>query len=207
VEDVTRWLVAASVALLAGSVECVARQGGSPFDVLSPSVSISATDRARLEAGATLVRVLPETDGRVAIFGARRVSADGDRLVVWIREIAQFKAGKFVDSIGRFHEPPAPEDVARLSLDDRELETLRDCRPGRCGTKLTAREVASLRDVVESAGEGGNRGCKTPSAGSSSIARGPTARAVNRRWGRTSMAVPPSRPTWCSGRSSNGRPG
>ena len=146
-----RWLVASSVALLAGSIQRPAQT--DPFDVLSPSVAVSAADRARLDAGATVVRAVPETDGRVAIFGARRVLADGDRLVAWIREIDQFKAGKFVDGIGRFSEPPVLEDVADLSLDPRELETLRECRPGSCRSKLTAAEAAAVQAAVAGAGE------------------------------------------------------
>jgi hypothetical protein len=149
-----RWLIASSVALLAGSVPRPVQQHDRPFDLLSPSVAVTAADRARLDAGATVVRAVPETGGRVAIFGARRVLADGDRLVAWIRHIEQFKAGKFVDGIARFSDPPALEDVASLSLDQRELETLRECRPGSCRSKLTAAEAAAVQTAVLDAGEG-----------------------------------------------------
>jgi hypothetical protein len=58
-----------------------------PFDVFRPCVPIEAGDVARLDARRPLVKVLPEEDGNVAVFGARRTAADGDRLVAWIRQI------------------------------------------------------------------------------------------------------------------------
>lgn len=123
------------------------------LDVVRPCVTLGSADVARLTAGRTIVKSIPEEDGYVATFGARRVNADGDRLVAWIREIAQLKRGRFVESIQRFSDPPVIGDLARLTLDDSDLLALRNCRPSECDVKVTPAELERLRRDIAGAGE------------------------------------------------------
>ena len=108
-------------------------------------------DIARLDAGATLVRILAEEDGNIAVLGARRVAADGDRLVAWMRQIDRLRRSRFVESMARFSDPPVLDDLALLSLDAHDLQTLRDCTSAECRAKLTARELDLLRQEVDAA--------------------------------------------------------
>jgi hypothetical protein len=123
----------------------------NPFDVLRPCVAIDARDIARLDAGNTVARVLSEQDGNVAVFGARRVAVTGDRLVAWMQRIEQLRQSKFVESMARFSDPPVFEDLALLSLDERDLQILRECLSAKCRAKLTDREIQTLRQATNSA--------------------------------------------------------
>ena len=120
-----------------------------PFLFWQPSVSITGADRRLLERGEPVARVLPGSGGEVAIVAIVPVAADGDRLVAWVRQIADFKRSTYVQAIGRFSDPPRLDDLAGLSLDDRDVSAIPECEPGHCGLKLSASEMHQLRDVID----------------------------------------------------------
>lgn len=128
--------------------------GRDPFEFLAPSVVVSADDRARLDRDQVHTRTLSGDDGQLAIFVATRLNAQPDALVAWTRAIAELKRSKFVLAVGRFSDPPSPSDLEQLTLDDRDLDAIRRCRPGSCGLKLTAGEIESLTAVIARAGPG-----------------------------------------------------
>lgn len=145
---------AAAVALsLATGPPGAGQQAGSdPFEFLAPGVVVSGADRARLDDDQVVARVLSGKSGQLAVFVATRMNAPPDALVAWTRAIAELKRSKFVLAIGRFSDPPRPSDLEGLTLDQRDLDTIRQCRPGNCGLKLPAADIESLTGVVATAG-------------------------------------------------------
>jgi hypothetical protein len=124
-----------------------------PFAFFQPSVTVSVDERRRLDEGQALARVLPGQHHQIAIFAAVPVDVDGDRLVAWVRDIAGLKRSSAVLAIGRFSDPPRLEDLAALTLDDADLSSIRDCRPGRCGLKLQDSEIAQLQTAIADRGD------------------------------------------------------
>lgn len=123
-----------------------------PFQFLSPTVVLTQAERSRLAAGETIARSLPAESGEVATFVAVRSTADGDRLAAWVREISALKHGPGVLAIARFSNPPHLDDLARLSLDDAEVDELTRCHPGACSVKLSGAEIAVVQRAVSSRG-------------------------------------------------------
>jgi len=123
------------------------RAGADPFAFFRPSVTIAASERARLDRGDSLTRVLQANGLQVAVLAAVAGSIDGDRLVAWERRVEDLKKNKYVLAIGRFSDPPRIEDLAGLALDSSDVEAIKSCRPGRCGLKLSAVEMAQLQYV------------------------------------------------------------
>ena len=137
--------------LLASQASIAAQERADPFAFFQPSVVVTGDERARLDRGDAIVRVLPAESAEVAVFAAVRVDADGDRLAAWIRDIAALKKSPFVKAIARFSDPPRLEDLEALALDDEDLEAIRRCRPGSCQLKLGAAEIASLQEAIRAA--------------------------------------------------------
>ena len=129
-------------------------EGSDPFEFLAPWVIVSPEERARLDRDQVLARTLSGKDGQLAVFVATRLNAQPDALVAWTRAIAELKRSKFVLAIGRFSDPPSPSDLEQLTLDERDLDAIRRCRPGACGLKLSAADIESLTAVVAGAGAG-----------------------------------------------------
>ncbi len=128
-----------------------AQSSVDPFIFFRPSLVVTQAERQKLDTGGTLVRMLPAQRHEVAIAAAVRVEATAERLIAWIRDIADLKRSPFVQAIGRFSDPPRPEDLAGLALDDDDLERIRRCRTGDCGVKLAAFEMAQLRRAIADA--------------------------------------------------------
>lgn len=144
--------LAAFAFLISAGVDGDGQRATSAFDLLQACIALDPGDIRRLDAGKTIARVLAEDDGHIAVFGARRIAADGDRLVAWMRQIEQLRQGKFVESLARFSNPPSVTDVSQLVLDEDDLDGLRECVPGQCRVKLTAAEIALMRRDIDAAG-------------------------------------------------------
>ena len=124
-----------------------------PFAFLSPSVTVSAAERQRLDRGEVVARTLP-SDGQVGVFVAARVQAAPEALATWTRAIDLFKRSQYVLAISRFSDPPVLADLDTLTLDDADVADVLHCRPGDCDLKLMAREMATLRFATGTAGSG-----------------------------------------------------
>lgn len=124
-----------------------------PFAFFRPSIAVSADDRRELDRGQSIARVVRGTDREVGVFAAVRVSIDGDRLVAWVRQIAELKKSPYVLAIGRFSDPPRIEDLKGLTLDDEDLSAIRRCRPGDCDLKLARAEMNVLRQTLAKSGD------------------------------------------------------
>jgi hypothetical protein len=140
-------MLAALLGLLIAGVQSV-----DPLAFFHPAVVLDASDRRSLEDGEPITRVLRGEGHQVAVFAAIPVAIDGDRLVAWTRRIEALKRSSYVLAIHRFSDPPRLEDLSELVLDDDDLSAIRRCRPGDCGLKLSADEMAVLRAASDGAG-------------------------------------------------------
>jgi hypothetical protein len=143
---------AVALSLETGALGGAQQAGSDPFQFLAPWVVVSKGDRARLDRDQVLARVLAGKGGQLAVFVATRLNAPPDALMTWTRAIAELKRSKFVLAIGRFSDPPRPSDLEDLTLDQRDLDAIRECGPGNCGLKLSAGDIESLTGVAAAAG-------------------------------------------------------
>jgi hypothetical protein len=149
----TRHLLLGFGALVVAAAAIAAGPGGDdPFAFFAPSVRVTPAERASLDAGDVMARVLPADDGHIAFFAASRLNATPDALIEWTRAIDELKRGPLVLAVGRFSEPAADDDLRGLMLDKDEIESLKRCKPGSCDFKLAASEIAAVQDARRAAG-------------------------------------------------------
>ena len=141
---------AAALLLLSSNVSAVTAQ--DPFSWLRPTIGIDATTLGHLDRDEVFVRVLPATDGELAVFVAARINADPDTFAAWMNAIGQLKQSRFVLGMRRLSDPPALEDLQDLSLDDEDLNDLRSCRAGDCNVKLTREDIEALHHAADVGG-------------------------------------------------------
>jgi hypothetical protein len=129
---------ALSLALLAGVT--------ASFDALGRfAPAMSAADRVRLDAGHTVVKVLPAGGRAIGAVAAVRIHVPPERLIAWTADIGALRRSRYVSLIAQVSSPPAVDDFGALALDERDLDDLRRCRPGDCGLKLGAAEIERLQ--------------------------------------------------------------
>jgi hypothetical protein len=90
------------------------------------------------------------------VFAVARIGIDANRLIAWVNRIDALKKSHLVPLIERFANPPGLTDLARLQLPLDDLRDLRRCRPGSCGVKVTAAELAELRPAFSPTGPAGD---------------------------------------------------
>lgn len=125
-----------------------------PFAWFEPDASLSRNDLLRLDRGEVVVKPLPSRSGQLGVFTITELDATSDLFVAWIRQVAELKRSKAVPASRRFSEPPSLDDLAGLQLDQRDLDAIRECRPGDCALKLSAAEIETLRRVAARGADG-----------------------------------------------------
>lgn len=134
---------------LAGLGALAGGHGGGPAPLawFEPDASLSRNDLLRLDRGEVIVKPLPAKSGQLGVFTITELDATSDVFVSWIRQVAELKRSKAVPVSRRFSEPPSLSDLDGLQLDQRDLNSIRECRPGDCDLKLSAAEIETLRRV------------------------------------------------------------
>ena len=131
--------------LWAAALLCATTGTLDPLAIVAPTVVVSADDRARLDRGELVSRVVPANKGQVAVFAASRIDAEPGILIDAARDIADLKKSSFVTAIQRFSDPPRLSDLDALTLDQHDLDVLARCDVGRCSFKLSAIEIEAIK--------------------------------------------------------------
>src|SRR6266542_3799749 len=140
-----------AIVLLMGGAP-VPAPASDPFAFILSARAIAPADRARLDAGDTLIKVLPANNPELAVFGATRIDVDADRLLAWARQVEELYKGPYMPVIRRFSSPPHHDDLAAFTLSDKDLADIRTCRLGNCGVKLSGPEIERLQQATAVAG-------------------------------------------------------
>ena len=86
--------------------------------------------------------------GEIAVVGAVRVIADQAALIDAVRNIAEFKRNPDVLQIGRFSDPPQPDDMRDLKVEKDDFDPT-SCRVGDCDVRLPADVIRRLPAEVD----------------------------------------------------------
>jgi len=117
---------------------------------LKKQLAFTPAELSALDKGQVLVRLQKTTETReVAVFAVMQLNVPRDFFVEKVRDIVNFKKSDNVMEIGKFSNPPRPEDLSGLTLDASEIEAIRRCRLGRCDLKLSAEMIERLRNKVD----------------------------------------------------------
>ncbi len=110
---------------------------------------ISTADRTTLDSGQVVVRIPESKVGREMLsLGAVRVNISRDDLRDAFRDIVRLKRSPLNRQVGTFSNPPSPDDLRELTLDESDLKDLRAARVGDCGFKLDAEAIRRFnRDI------------------------------------------------------------
>jgi hypothetical protein len=136
-----------TVHVVAGALSALLAAGDA-FSFLAPQVVLTAVDRRQLAEGKIVARTLEARDGQVASFAISRVEVPPDALLTAARSIEDLSRSPFVTGIQRFSNPPQLSDLDALRLAPRDVAAAASCQPGNCSFKLTAGEIALLRNGI-----------------------------------------------------------
>ena len=120
-----------------------------PTSFLQKQLSFTAADLASLERGQTITRLPKTAETReVAAFAIMRLDVSGDFFLAKMRDIVTFKKSDNVLQIGKFSDPPKIEDLAGLTLDPSEIESIHRCRANSCDLKMANAWIERFRKEI-----------------------------------------------------------
>jgi hypothetical protein len=143
--SVTTTIVMAGIAWGASAL-ARGERSNHPFAFLAPALQIDALTPGTLADGHVFVKVLPGRGSELAVVAATRTTAAPARLISWMRRVDLVQRGRYVSNIERFSNPPELDDVAAVTLEDKDFEDIRTCHPGDCGLKLSVAEMLQLQE-------------------------------------------------------------
>lgn len=120
-------------------------------DFLRRVIGFSDAQIATVDAGQVVTKQLPAADKpESAAFGAVRLSGDHLALVHrFRRDVGVARSGESILEIGRFSRPPRAEDLAGLTLEERDFVAARECKPGDCHIKLSRSAIERMRQEID----------------------------------------------------------
>jgi hypothetical protein len=129
---------------------CLAQNTVAEFEkVLREKAAFAENDLVALERGETVVKVLPAQDKReVVVRGLVRLHAPAELFLNSFRETMIRRSNPAILEIGSFGSMPALSDLQTLTIEDRDIEDLKDCVVGDCRLKLSAAMIERLHKEV-----------------------------------------------------------
>ena len=119
-------------------------------EFLQRRIGLDSAQLAAVDQGRAVVKVLDTQDKRdVAVFAI--ITADVPR-EVYVQRVQDFQTSLRTPTrtqFGIFSDPAAAADLAALTVDNRDIADLKDCRPGDCKVKLPATEMRRIREEVD----------------------------------------------------------
>jgi hypothetical protein len=139
------WIAALAVLTARGTATTT-----PPETFLTTAFHLSRADMDRLTGGQVVTRTLDVRNRReIATLGIVRVNTSPSTYVERLADIASFKRTADVLQVGKFTNPPQPQDVASMTVDEADLKRLRECRVGDCDVRLGADGIERIRREID----------------------------------------------------------
>ena len=145
--SVTGAIVVAGIACGASAL-AKGEPASHPFAFLAPALQLETLAPSTLSEGQVFVKMLPGRGNELAVVAATRTTAAPARLIAWMRRVELVQRGRYVANVGRFSNPPQLDDLAAVTLEEKDFEDIRHCRSGDCGLKLSGTEIRQLQEHV-----------------------------------------------------------
>jgi hypothetical protein len=118
--------------------------------ILREKEAFDETDLAALEQGENVVRLLPVMDKReVAVCGLMSLQVPAEVFLQSFKENMAQKSNPAILEIGTFSGTPTLDDLRALTIENGDIEDLKECVVGDCQLKLSAMMIERLHKEVD----------------------------------------------------------
>lgn len=121
-----------------------------PHHFLRTYIDFSEKEILQTERGAAIAKLLETPLKReIAVFGIVWIDAPIDFYLEKYEDIENFERGAGVVEIGKFSEPPRAEDFAGLTIPERDMRAIPECKLGDCDVKVSEENLRRLQQEVD----------------------------------------------------------
>jgi len=136
--------------LLLGAAVAAPLRGQAPDQLvtfLRQSIGLDSAQLVLVERGEGVVKVLDTKDRRdVAVFGIITTDVARDAYVLRARDFRTSLQAPSRTHFGIFSDPASAADVAAVTISERDVRDMKDCRPGDCVVKLPAVDMRRIHE-------------------------------------------------------------
>jgi len=113
-------------------------------------MEFTAPELTELDKGKVLVKLpkTPETR-EVAVFAVMPIDVTADVFTEKVRDIVNFSKSEHLLQTGKLSNPPRVDDLANLTFEKSDIDSLRSCRAKRCDVKLPAAAIERFRKEID----------------------------------------------------------
>jgi hypothetical protein len=145
--------IAVAALLAALATPAVLAQGAGeppPRPFLRKVIQLGDVQLAAIDKGEVITKQLPSPDKpEIAAFGVVRVAGSLATLRQRMQQFQDFRRVPQIVQIGVFSNPPRVEDLQGLTIEDKDLRDIEDCKPGDCSVKGGMAGLARLKNEVD----------------------------------------------------------
>jgi hypothetical protein len=139
-----------SIALILGAAVFCQGSTPGPEEFLREQVHLSPSQIADVQNGKAVAKTLPSPNpSDIFVFGAVYVHAKPVTYLQLMRDIARLSKLSGYLGAGEFSKPPSISDMTRLSLDQDDIEDLKNCKPGNCELQLPEESMETARSAID----------------------------------------------------------
>lgn len=123
---------------------------GEPDNFFHQYIGLKDSEIADIRSGKAVGKILnigekPE----IVAFGAVYVEAPIARYIELFRDLSRLEKVDNYLAIKRFSDPPRLEDLEGFSLDEKDIDDLKKCKPGKCQVQLPAEIMEQFDQKVD----------------------------------------------------------
>jgi len=134
--------------MLFGAVAAAPLHGQAPAQLvtfLRQGIGLDSAQLTLIERGEGVVKVLETKDRRdVAVFGIITADVARDAYALQVRDFRTSLQAPSRAHFGIFSDPASAADVEAVTISMRDVEDMKDCRPGDCVVKLPAVDMQRI---------------------------------------------------------------
>jgi hypothetical protein len=121
----------------------------SPEEFLRSQMQLSADQITDIQNGKALAKILPSSKpSDIYVFGAVYIHAKPAAYLQFMQDMTRLKKVSGYLGVGEFSAPPTIGDMAGLSVEQADIEDLRNCRPGNCEVQLPEESMEAARASI-----------------------------------------------------------
>jgi hypothetical protein len=140
-------ILAIAASLIAGA----ASAQGQPETFFKQKMGLSDAQIQQIRQGQVVTKVLPSGDTKlgVLVIGAVHVNAPAAKFAAVYRDVSKLRQLKVYLDLQVFSVGDAPvklSDFARVTFNRKDIDELKDCKPGHCDLQLS--DIAGLRKQI-----------------------------------------------------------
>jgi hypothetical protein len=117
-------------------------------EFLERRLEVDEKEWQAIQAGTPVVKLRRGRDSsETRLMGVVKIQGSPEEFIERYRDVVRFEKGTGVLQIGRFSEPPRVSDLAALTVDEGDIEDVKECRPGDCAIKMSEVTMNAFRGI------------------------------------------------------------